>query len=246
MCTLTWISDPRGTRIYFNRDEQRTRLPASPPAPLVRNGVHVLAPLDGNAGGTWLSVNERGLTIAILNFYEADAARTAGPPHHRSRGQLVLDLADAETPTAMRERLALFSMNDFRPFIVVGIDAAGQGLEVRWDGHATAVRDLASIPLPITTSSFRTPEVLAARRHQFETMKSTGPVTDAMLRAFHRSRDPLGGPFSVTMTRPDAMTVSFSAVEVGTREIRFYYEPRAKNGADPDYEAGITAVMKRT
>jgi hypothetical protein len=246
MCTLTWISDPRGTRIYFNRDEQRTRLPASPPAPLVRNGVHVLAPLDGNAGGTWLSVNERGLAIAILNFYEADTARPAGPTHHRSRGQLVLDLSDAETPAAMRDRLGMFPVTDFRPFILVGIDAAGQGLEMRWDGHATATRDLASIPLPITTSSFRTAEVLSARRQRFDAMMEDGPVTDAMLRAFHRSRDPLGGPFSVTMTRPDAMTVSFCAVEIGTREIRFYYEPRAKIGVDPDYEAGITAVMNRT
>lgn len=246
MCTLTWISDPLGTRIYFNRDEKRTRLPATPPAPLIRNGIRLLAPLDGNAGGTWLSVNERGLTIAILNFYEADAAYSDGAVHHRSRGQLVLDLADAGTPDAMRGRLEALPMSDYRPFVVVGIDAAGRGLEVRWNGRVAASRDLASIPLPITTSSFRTPEVLAARRHRYEALMDAGPVTDAKLKAFHKSRDQLGGPFSVTMTRPDAMTVSFCAVEVGSREIRFYYEARAKNGADPEYEAGISSLMKRT
>jgi len=246
MCTLTWISDPRGTRIYFNRDEKRTRLPATPPALLIRNGIHILAPLDGNAGGTWLTVNEKGMTIAILNFYEADATTSRNADHHRSRGQLVLDLADVDTPDAMRNRLELLSMADYRPFIVVGMDAAGHGLEVRWNGHTTALRDLASISLPITTSSFRTAEVLAARRHHFESLMDAGPVTDAKLKAFHKSRDPLGGPFSVTMTRPDAMTVSFCAVEVGSREIHFYYEARAQTGADPDFEAGITAVMKRT
>ena len=53
-----------------------------------------------------------------------------------------------------------------------------------------------------------------------------GGVTTDMLQAYHRSRDPLGGPYSVYMHRDDAETVSFSHVRVRADEIEFHYRSR--------------------
>ncbi len=245
MCTLTWISDPRGTRIYFNRDEKRTRVPAFPPSEMICHGVPVLAPRDGQAGGTWLAVNAFGFTVAVLNYYEADGLLAASAYHHRSRGHLVLDLADAPSSSVMRDRMEHMNVDRYRPFILVGIDAEGQGVEARWDGITCLFQPLSALTLPVTTSSFRTSDVLAARKCRFDAMTAHAPIDDETLKRFHQSRDPLGGPFSVTMTRPDAMTVSFSAVDVGTDDIRYYYQPRIVTGDDPDYESGVIATMKR-
>jgi hypothetical protein len=67
-----------------------------------------------------------------------------------------------------------------------------------------------------------------------------------MLSAFHHSRDDLGGPYSVTMTRPDALTVSFSMVTIGTKRVSFYYQPRHSDGVDPVYLPGSEVTLART
>ena len=54
MCTLSWIPGQDGYALCFNRDERRTRAAASPPGLLAREGVQFIAPLDGEAGGTWV------------------------------------------------------------------------------------------------------------------------------------------------------------------------------------------------
>jgi len=52
MCTATWLRGITGYEVFFNRDELATRKPARPPARRDRGGVRILAPLDGDAGGT--------------------------------------------------------------------------------------------------------------------------------------------------------------------------------------------------
>jgi uncharacterized protein with NRDE domain len=71
--------------VAANRDEFADR-PARGPA--LRETEHglVVAPLDAQAGGTWLGVNPTGMFAAITNR-RADAP----DPRRRSRGYLVLD-----------------------------------------------------------------------------------------------------------------------------------------------------------
>ncbi|NKB23842.1 MAG: hypothetical protein GKR87_05585 [Kiritimatiellae bacterium] len=67
MCTVTWLHDTHRYEVFFNRDEQRTRLPASPPQIRIRNHMKYMAPIDEQAGGSWIGVNEGGLTPSYVS-----------------------------------------------------------------------------------------------------------------------------------------------------------------------------------
>ena len=54
MCTITWLAEPDGYQVFFNRDEKRDRKPARPPAVYETQGLQSVYPVDGKAGGTWL------------------------------------------------------------------------------------------------------------------------------------------------------------------------------------------------
>ena len=78
MCTVSWRFEltaeqpaPR-FELFFNRDESRRRGPAHPPQIMEPVGESkLLAPIDSDAGGTWLAANEHGLVLALLNLYQA-------------------------------------------------------------------------------------------------------------------------------------------------------------------------------
>ena len=120
MCTMSWLLDPEGYRVFFNRDERRTRRPARPPEAGEGGGVRFLAPRDGDHGGSWLLAAETGLTLALLNLYEAERPPLEG--EFRSRGLLVLDLADLEGPEALEMRLEAAGPERYQPFLPACLD----------------------------------------------------------------------------------------------------------------------------
>ena len=106
VCTMSWLRDEDGYDLFFNRDEKRARLPAEPPAVRRVGSTAVLAAKDGEAGGSWLAVNEHGLTLALLNGYlGADAATAPETGQWISRGKLVMDLSDCAVVSELAERL---------------------------------------------------------------------------------------------------------------------------------------------
>ncbi|MCV6603730.1 MAG: NRDE family protein, partial [Porticoccaceae bacterium] len=75
MCTLSWIQHQDSYSLVFNRDELNSRQRALPPAlKTALDGSRYLSPTDTDAGGSWLQVNEHGLTACLLNYYAADTA----------------------------------------------------------------------------------------------------------------------------------------------------------------------------
>ena len=63
MCTVTWHFINDGYELFFNRDELRTRAVAEPPTKATTRGVDYLAPTDPDAGGTWMALSRRGITV---------------------------------------------------------------------------------------------------------------------------------------------------------------------------------------
>lgn len=235
MCTVTWAGTDHGYVVWFNRDEQRTRPPAEPPRRQLLRGVACLAPVDPVGGGTWLSVNEYGLTLGLLNYYAAGLITPS--THPRSRGLLVRDLADASTPDEVWVRLAGSEWERYPPFLLVCFDAMGQAGMAQWDGHQLARRGL-DAPGLLTTSSFRCAEVEARRR---ECYLALAPTVDD-LRDFHAGRDPRGDAYSIWMSRPDAHTVSRSGVAVTENGVTFSYAPR---GSDDRPGAEVVVALAR-
>lgn len=221
MCTLSWCHAPgrRGYRLFFNRDEQKSREPADPPSPIERDGVRILTPRDGRAGGTWLLANAHGLSVALLNHYDADTPATR-PENPTSRGQLVLkfgacrDVDTVRTLVPERQRAGRYPA-----FMLFALDADGATSLWRWDGS-----ELLEIAVPeqrfLTTSSFESQAVSAAREAQRARFGDDLP-------GLHAQHDPAAGAHSVRMRRPDAQTVSRSEINVDEAVVRFRYQPEA-------------------
>ena len=60
MCTVTYI--PVGEKKYItsNRDEKAFRKKALPPQPYLHKEISLIYPKDGDAGGSWIALNENG------------------------------------------------------------------------------------------------------------------------------------------------------------------------------------------
>src|SRR6516165_11404356 len=104
MCTLSWIYQGAGYHLFCNRDEKHTRRPASKPQLLTRGGMRFLAPIDGDFGGTWIAVNESGLSLALLNRGPASTAQL-------SRGLIVMNLIALPSLVDVAERFATSNLS---------------------------------------------------------------------------------------------------------------------------------------
>ncbi len=243
MCTVSWSAAPGGAggyRLLFNRDEQRTREAASAPAHSPGGGTAFLAPRDGQAGGSWLAVNELGVAVGLLNHYAAEAG---GRPADgaRSRGLLVLELASCPSVAGFDARVAAADATaDYRPFLIFAIDPVSPLSLWRWDGGRLG-RIAAPRSCFLTTSSFETEAVLAERQRHRDALGDT--PGDAELRHLHEQHDPDRPAHSIRMRRPDAQTVSYSEIEVpgGGGEIHFLYRPEPDGGLGflPPHESSL-------
>lgn len=222
MCTVSWLPSSDGYTLCFNRDERFTRAPAEPPAVRVRDGVRFLAPLDGDAGGTWFAVNEFGLSFGLLNRYQVSGYQPAAAP--RSRGLLVLDLASAPTLPDALVRLTPYLLSLTQPFTLIIAEPGQPAGITTWDGGVLSTALQAEPGLLRTSSSVTEPEVAESRRALFA---ASAPYTAESLAALHRSHLPERGRRSVCMHREDAETQSYSEAIVGRESISLRHVPDA-------------------
>lgn len=234
MCTVSWSplgSPAAGYQLFFNRDERRTRLPGLPPRVESEAGVRFLAPRDAEAGGTWVAVNQFGLTVGLLNLYQAQAAL---PPAvgKTSRGLLVRSLAPAADLAAAAALLARHQLADFQPFTLVvaapgeGRGEAGRGPAVHrydWDGREAGAWRLAAPP--VVSSGHDVVGATTSRRRLFAALGEPGALGWEELHSFHRSHHPEKGAYSPCMHRSDAKTVSLTAIRVEPGRAALAYAP---------------------
>ena len=222
MCTVSWATCADGYELFCNRDERRTRGVARPPALGDSRGVRFIAPADADAGGTWVAVNEHGLTLCLLN---RDAEEEAASPRvYKSRGLLLPPLMCSREPAEVVREVAREGLSEFRPFTLLAIAPGARPAVAAWTGGGLLISEGAVTPL--TSSSDKGSEVTRTRKELFRAMTggTTHPTAD-LIRRFHASHLPAPGPLSVCMHRPDASTVSFSRVTVTDTLVEFYYQP---------------------
>jgi len=236
MCTVTIIllrgERGPGFRLVTNRDEQRTRLKADPPAIREVGGsgkppLRAVWPTDGAAGGTWIAANQRGLVLSLLNVNLAQATEQVRAAHGRersSRGWIIPALADAENSLDAVERLMHMPLRTFPPFRLIAADLE-RVVECRWDGLLLGTTRHALEPLCFTSSGLGDDRV-APRLDLFrEMIRERGAIPDTQ-DDFHRHSWPGKEPISVLMSREDARTVSTTVVEVAgdpDRTLRMAY-----------------------
>ncbi len=221
MCTLSWLPDPAGYWVFFNRDERRTRRPGRAPVRQRIGPVRLVAPVDRDAGGTWIGVNQFAVTAALLNrYHDTPVDRT---PSTISRGLLLRSLLDARSARGLMRRLSTTALDPYQPFTVAVFDRTRTVRLADWNGRRLRVSE-ATVPGLIRTSSgFDQRAAERTRQARFDEARQTGPLTPSRLRALHRDHQPAKGPLSICMHRPDARTQSLTEIRVGktTASVRY-------------------------
>ena len=229
MCTVSWLRVTGGYELFCNRDERHARKPAATPATREQRSVRFIAPLDGDHGGTWIGVNEAGVSLCLLNRYEAAPSSPGGvmtEDDYRSRGLLLASLMDSLTVAHAHARLSGADLSCYRPFTMLVLSPHEPALLVHWADGRKTFDGAGDASVPLTSSSYRGAEVAAARKSLFRRMaEEAGSVTPSLLHKFHRSHEPVRGAYSVCMLREDAATVSFSHVKVWGGTTEFSYQP---------------------
>lgn len=225
MCTVTFIARRNGYALGMNRDEKWSRIQARPPARQEVGGHTALFPSEPG-GGTWIGVNDAGVTLALLNWY-AVCARV--PAHPVSRGELVRSALASTRADSLAQFLAAHPLERTNPFRLVAI-FPGPRQVIEWRWNLTGLDRMAH---PWETnvwisSGFDEAAAQESRRRVFEQMRRKHREQDARwLRAFHGSHRPARGPCSVCVHRHDAGTVSYTEIAVRPSAIRMAYSPRA-------------------
>ena len=225
MCTVSWVRvGTTGYALFCNRDELRTREPEEAPAVFQRDGVQYLSPRDGDFGGTWVTVNEFGVAVTLLNGYAE--SRGAEREDWTSRGLLVDQMAHMPSVAEFEDCLRGAELEEYRPFQMLAIDALGGLACLRWDGLDLISRLAPEQELPLVSSGVDAEKVRAHRQALFrDKVARAGELTPEMLESFHRNHD--GGPseLSTCMHREDAKTRSLCRIIVNDAEVRFDYVP---------------------
>ena len=224
MCTVSWTQQAGGYHLLCNRDEKLIRGAAFAPMVIQRGGVRYVAPVDADFGGTWLAVNEFGVSVCLLN---GGAGLQSARPR-RSRGLLLRELAWACSAGECVLWLKQLDLGPFAPFVLLVLEPGRSAILAEWSGRDLTVDPAGDAHMPLTSSSYDAAGVRRFRLNEFA--RRVGPashVDPALLYQFHSSHAASPDAYSPCMHREDAETVSFSWITVAREEIRFLYSPAA-------------------
>lgn len=220
MCTLSWCFSASGYQLVFNRDEQKRRPLAQAPQFVDFNaGGRALMPIDPQGNGSWIAVNDRGLTLALLNFYQGRIP----PGSLLSRGQIVRQAAALMNAEQVETLLRSLPLHRYPPFLLLVFEkpiAAASCL--KWSGERLTSSFVLS---PSMSSSIACETVSQQRLAVYKAVCGEFPCFDSLLQ-FHASHAPQPGASSVCMHRDDAHTVSQTQVCVDDK-VTMNYVPGA-------------------
>lgn len=232
MCTVSIIRSDEMIRIACNRDEQRTRLPAFPPALHHLGGTRAILPTDTDAGGTWIGVNEFGLAVVLLNMNCRDAN---SPAPTISRGMIIPSLIHSATTQAATELLNTQTLSCYNPFRLILVDE-DQSIECRFDGRMLTMHKYGRLKKLMFTSSGLGDDIVDTPRRQLFDQMLVHPSAAAQ-DAFHRHSWEEQSHLSVCMRRADAMTVSCTIIEISSAVASMHY-----HAGPPDVAAESSVV----
>lgn len=238
MCTLSWLQGPGGYTLWHSRDERRTRGPALPPEiGSGGDGVSWIAPRDTDAGGTWVGVNTRGVTVGIANLFLR--LPPLSPDRKQSRGLLVRDLLDSRTAAEAVERVGGMDLSRFEPFTLAAVDEAGTPGLLRWD--RAQLRPVAPLgPVLLVTSAGPGAGIERGRKELFERESAAGHLTSERLEALYRA-PPTPDSVGLCVQRSEVGTVSLTRVDVRAGEVSLTYTP----GPPCRVPAGPAVTLRR-
>jgi hypothetical protein len=225
MCTVTFIARKRGYALGMNRDERLTRVQGLPPAERRSEGRRVICPSEPG-GGTWIALNETGVTFALINWYSIPTSVNGAAT---TRGEIVVAVSGLDGEPTATARLRKLPLNRINPFRLIGIFPTTQHVvEWRWDLRCLTFAKHRWNTQQWISSGFDEP---TAQRMRSKTFQQAGQQLSVgsldWLRRLHRSHSPHAGPFSTCMHRADAATVSYTEIAVSSSTAKMCYHADA-------------------
>ena len=223
MCTVTFIARKNGYALGMNRDEKLTRGKALPPARHELNGRAALFPSEPS-GGTWIGVNDAGVTFALINWYSVPARVSA---QAISRGLVVRSALGFDAVSQLDKGFENFPLDRTNPFRLLGVFPKDmQVVEWRWNLRCLDRAEHDWRTSIWISSGFDEPGAERTRRATFHSSTRSQPVQNLQwLRAIHASHTPSPSPYSVCMHREGAATVSYTEIAIGNFIARMKYSP---------------------
>jgi len=218
MCTLSWLIDEKGYQIFCNRDELKTRAIAKPVQLFVLNDVEVFMPVDAKGNGSWISTNEHGLSLSLLNYYQGSIV----PNPAISRGQLLRSLSHLSSLEKLDEKIATEALSNYAPFRLIAFMQGNKEPQIRgyvWSGQDCSFFTPIS---PLTSSAVDFENVCKARKNAYASNLLRKTADE--FKKFHSNHNSDFSHRGVCMHRDDAETVSFSHITVNEKEIQFSYQ----------------------
>ncbi len=185
-----------------NRDEHIRRPLAHPPQKVVHNGTTLYYPIDPLTGGTWFCVKETGAVLILLNG--ASEKHISQPPYLKSRGLILLELAEA---TNLNQVWSAISLQQIEPFTIVAY-LHHTLLQLRWDGREKSLLELdTSVPHLWSSATLYTKEARQMRQLWFAdfVQHHHGKPTAEDLFAFHTETKPTDTYNGLIINRNDTM-----------------------------------------
>jgi transport and Golgi organization protein 2 len=222
VCTLSFIPDKDGYVAAMNRDEQRSRAAAFPPAMRQAGEGPVLYPQEAG-GGTWIGGNSHGNLLALLNWYSMEKKNLG--EKSRSRGELIPELLLEPDAASTYRALWHFDFTGIHPFRLFGIFPANQVIhEWRWDAERLTTKFHGWGRHHWFSSSWSDERAETERGSTFErAWRVDATDFSGWLRQLHASHIPEPGPYSICVHREDAATVSYTEVRFGQGELQMRY-----------------------
>lgn len=218
MCTVAFL--PYKNKFYFAslRDESPLRKQAIAPTIYNADGIDVVAPLDGLAGGTWVGANAFGNIVILLNGAFENHEREAS--YRLSRGLIVKALLQQEWPVPVWQSMDL---QNIEPFTLV-VWQQKKLYQLVWDGLQKHWQQLVNTKPHIWSSSTL---CNTAAKHQrkvaFQQWWATEPPVSkqSMLSFFQSLHDEQNG-FLIHRS-PTMKTLSFTFLTQETSTTSCYY-----------------------
>lgn len=231
MCTVSFLPKAHGFYLAMNRDEKLDRSTALAPTIVDLESHRAIYPSEPT-GGTWISTNDAGVCLALINWHRVDRE----PKHDvLSRGEVVRALAGKSSVSEIADRIGRLPLRKLRPFRLITIVPSEELVtEWRWNLEVLSRRDHKWQLLHWFSSGFDERRAELARQRICDTAHTNRSTTSLnWLRQLHRSHSPKRGPFSICMHRRDANTVSYTEVAVSEKRAAMRYKagPGCSNGA---------------
>ncbi|MDC0932801.1 NRDE family protein [Arcobacteraceae bacterium] len=219
MCTISWLIKDDDYHVFFNRDEQRSRANAAPPRVMNIKDTQTLIPIDPVGNGSWISTNEFGLTLCLLNYYQGSTPKSV----LTSRGLLLKDLSSFLSVEDIDIQLKNLNLHKYASFslLAFGLNDCGGVSKQAWQWNGKKLTNI-FLTSPFTSSSVNFDEVSQSRLLLAQQLLE--PISVDALVNYHKSHQPTKGYLSVCMHREDAKTVSFSHIHVDTIQSIFKYK----------------------